>query len=159
MLKNTASKCSKDTDKLTAEVCCSDAGPDPNLAQLEYGRDTESAARTAYKKKIEPEHINISVQEDCGLVVCKEHVFIAVSPDGIVCCECHGEGLGNKIPRPPKPGVQPKPLLKSLVYLQSSRHGPHRLKRSQLLFPNPIADGCHGKEVMRLKKNFAIWCR
>jgi hypothetical protein len=31
--------------------------------------------------------------DDCGLFIDGEHPFIAASPDGLVNCECYGEGV------------------------------------------------------------------
>ena len=90
-VNNPTSKRSKDTDKLVADLCSKDCKPP--TPQMKYGLLIEPIARKHYGEKLQNKgHVNVTVKET-GLFVCKEHVYLAASPDGIVECDCCGRGL------------------------------------------------------------------
>ena len=82
---------STDCSKLVTNLLYT--SPNENLPALKYGRDMEGAARTKYiKVKRGGGHRNCKVM-DCGLKVKADKVFLGSSPDGLVSCDCCGEGL------------------------------------------------------------------
>jgi hypothetical protein len=92
-VSNPDSKRSKGTDDLVNQMCLLEGGPNPNLFNLKYGREMEEPARKKYIAFKEGEgHVNINVQTS-GLILSKQHSFIAASPDGIVTCDCCNKGL------------------------------------------------------------------
>ena len=59
---------------------------------MEKGRIWEEKAFDKYKRVMELEdHCNLAVTK-CGLVIGKE-VVVGASPDGLISCGCHGEGV------------------------------------------------------------------
>ena len=79
------------TTPLLKELC-DGIGPDSNLPQLKHGRETEPIARNAYNKIMKPVHKKFKIQES-GLIISKDHTFLAASPDGLIACDCCGEGV------------------------------------------------------------------
>ncbi|XP_078655658.1 uncharacterized protein LOC144902231 [Branchiostoma floridae x Branchiostoma belcheri] len=65
---------------------------DPNNPNLKYGRLLEPVARDKYTALQEKRHKNLKVAE-CGLFVHPQKVFLGATPDGLVECDCCGEGL------------------------------------------------------------------
>ena len=66
--------------------------PDPNLPALKYGRQTEPEAVQAYVTFMKRKHHNFRVSKS-GLVVVRDQIYMAVSPDRLVECDCCGCGL------------------------------------------------------------------
>ena len=82
---------STDCSKLVTNLLY--ASPNENMPALKYGRDMEGAARAKYRTvKREGGHKNCKVI-DCGLKVKSDKVYLGSSPDGLVSCDCCGEGL------------------------------------------------------------------
>ncbi|KAJ8049211.1 hypothetical protein HOLleu_01843 [Holothuria leucospilota] len=52
----------------------------------------ESEAREKYISTMKVEGHKLKVEES-GLVVCENHVYLAASPDGLISCQCCGEGV------------------------------------------------------------------
>jgi hypothetical protein len=127
-LSNATSKRSKGTDKLVEKLCLG-KGPDPDLFNLKYGREMEETARGEYIQRMKQDgHRHIKVEKS-GLVLSKEHAFIGASPDGVVSCDCCGEGLLEVkcvVPRKRKSGVN---ILDTIDYLVTSNEQ-HTLKHS-----------------------------
>ncbi|XP_072039939.1 uncharacterized protein [Amphiura filiformis] len=62
-------------------------------AATRYGCEHEDKARKAFiEKRLAQLHENFTCRE-AGLHLSAEHPFIAASPDGIISCDCCGEGL------------------------------------------------------------------
>ena len=59
---------------------------------IKWGRDHEAVARTAYVHHYSAQHEDFSVKES-GLIISAEHPYLAASPDGIVTCSCHEQGI------------------------------------------------------------------
>ena len=61
---------------------------------IKYGVTMEETARTAYEKHMKSTHghRNFSVKQ-CGFFIDNENPFIGASPDGLLRCDCHGEGV------------------------------------------------------------------
>lgn len=57
-----------------------------------YGTKYEDIARNDYKKISKSIHANFTV-EKTGLHIPHEFPYLGASPDGIVSCQCHGNGL------------------------------------------------------------------
>ena len=57
-----------------------------------YGKDMEPIARESFTEYISKHHERVLVKET-GLHVHPNYSCIGASPDGIVCCSCHGESL------------------------------------------------------------------
>lgn len=58
----------------------------------EYGKTMEKVALTQYTMQYEKCHHKSEVTK-CGLFISKQHPFIGATPDGLVECECCGEGI------------------------------------------------------------------
>ncbi|KAK3086590.1 hypothetical protein FSP39_020732 [Pinctada imbricata] len=58
----------------------------------DYGKAMENVARSQYSKKYCESHIKSQVSH-VGLCISPKQPFIAASPDGLVRCQCCGEGL------------------------------------------------------------------
>lgn len=67
------------------------AKPSPNIPALKWGTDHEDVARQAYIRHARS-HLNLSVSSS-GLVVNPLYPYIGASPDGVVTCQCCGQGL------------------------------------------------------------------
>ena len=66
---------------------------DENLPSLKYGREMEDDARQKYEIIMrEAGHKRLNVMK-CGMKVKSDQVYIGASPDGLVSCDCCGEGL------------------------------------------------------------------
>ncbi len=59
---------------------------------LKWGRENEPVARDLYIKNQKSKHSKFEVKE-CGLFLDKEYPYLGASPDALVSCFCHGEGL------------------------------------------------------------------
>ena len=57
-----------------------------------YGKDMEPIARESSTEYINKHHEHVLTKET-GLHVHPNYPYIGASPDGIVCCSCHGEIL------------------------------------------------------------------
>ena len=57
-----------------------------------WGCDHESTATEAFILHMKKQHTNF-VYEEAGLFISKEHPHIGASPDGLVKCDCCGEGV------------------------------------------------------------------
>ena len=64
-----------------------------NFFFCRYGCEHEATARAAFiHKRVTNRHTNFVCRES-GLHLSKEYPFIAATPDGIISCDCCGEGL------------------------------------------------------------------
>ena len=64
-----------------------------NLPPLKYGRQMEPTACVSYIQHQKAKgHVNVKVQA-CGLFILQDRVYIGASPDGIVNCDCCGQGI------------------------------------------------------------------
>ena len=57
-----------------------------------WGCSHEDAARSAYQEKMEATLQNFEIKKS-GLVINTQFPHIGASPDGLVCCDCCGEGI------------------------------------------------------------------
>ena len=57
-----------------------------------YGKSMELTARKAYIESVKSDHGDFSCVTT-GLHVMKEKPFLGASPDGLISCKCHGEGV------------------------------------------------------------------
>ena len=65
---------------------------DISTPAMQIGRRWEDKGFMKYKSIVEKEgHINLKVKK-CGLIVGTE-IYMGASPDGLVSCNCHGEGI------------------------------------------------------------------
>ena len=71
---------------------CSDTPSKLNVPAINCGRDKESVARGDYLLDMSSRHQDMEVIE-AGLRISKASPYLAVSPDGIVKCTCHGSGV------------------------------------------------------------------
>ena len=114
--KGATSDAESDMTNLVRRILGEDTIPS-HIPALKYGREMEEEARGAYVKKERPLHTSFSVRE-CGLFVHGEKIFLAASPDGLVSCDCCGEGaLEIKCPYSVSHEV---PSEQNLDYLQKS---------------------------------------
>ena len=63
-----------------------------NSQATRWGSDHEEAAKKEFLEEMKSFHETISV-EPCGFFIDPKHVWIGVSPDGIVSCDCCGSSL------------------------------------------------------------------
>jgi hypothetical protein len=63
-----------------------------NIPALKYGRTMEDEARSKYAKVYKARHHNVRVTET-GLHVSASRGYIGASPDGLVSCDCCGQGV------------------------------------------------------------------
>ncbi|KAL1481489.1 hypothetical protein MTO96_034446 [Rhipicephalus appendiculatus] len=61
-------------------------------AATEWGKKKEAAGRMAYVEAMQKHHIGFKCQVS-GLHISTEHPFLAATPDGLVHCNCCGDGL------------------------------------------------------------------
>lgn len=64
----------------------------PTLPAMTYGREKEDIARNYYLEVMKKEHLNFTLKTS-GLHIDADHPHLGASPDGLVKCDCHGEGL------------------------------------------------------------------
>lgn len=62
------------------------------VPSVRYGRMKEVEALAKYREVMHELHDSIEFQ-DAGLFVCKEHLFLAATPDLLVSCTCCGAGV------------------------------------------------------------------
>lgn len=60
--------------------------------QMRRGIHMEPKAKEAYKQRMKVSHSNVTFKE-CGLVISEESAYLGASPDMLVECYCHGEGV------------------------------------------------------------------
>ena len=63
--------------------------PQNDIPSLKWGRDNEAKARHDYTTLMETKHKNFKTALS-GLVINQKYPYVAVSPDGICSCDCHG---------------------------------------------------------------------
>ena len=92
--------------KLKAVCCTNSASPSmslimsvchPELSKFttvatRWGCSHEKTAMKAYQTKHASQHVNVKV-DSCGFVINDEHSFIGASPDGLISCDCCGDGV------------------------------------------------------------------
>jgi len=100
------------------------------IPAIVYGRLTEPIARKAYDLLCRDSHSNLRVTE-CGLFVDVDRAFLCASPDGLVTCDCCGEGLLEI--KCPKTCEDTDPKESGLSYLVDS-NGKLELKRNHTHF-------------------------
>lgn len=82
-----------DCSSLLLRLCTPSGNDFDHVAAIKYGRAMESEARKRYIQLGKKNgHKKLEVQE-CGLFIVKEHGYMGASPDGLVNCECCGQGL------------------------------------------------------------------
>ena len=79
------------TPPLLQELC-DGTGPNPNIPQLKHGHETKPIAANTYNKLMKPVHKKFNTEES-GLLISKHNTFLVASPDGLISCDCCGEGL------------------------------------------------------------------
>ena len=62
------------------------------IPAVKYGLRNEDKARVDYKKQMCENHLNFKCQKS-GLFLDSSYFLFAASPDGLVSCDCHGEGI------------------------------------------------------------------
>ena len=65
----------------------------PNLPALKYGRLMENEAIAKYRSILKNQGHELVKVTRCGLFVLHDKMYIGASPDGIVSCKCHTDGL------------------------------------------------------------------
>ncbi|CAN7940649.1 unnamed protein product, partial [Ixodes hexagonus] len=63
-----------------------------NVPAVEYGRKSEPKALAKYKSLFQAAHVNASFRQ-AGFFICKEHIFLAVTPDLLVEWSCCGPAV------------------------------------------------------------------
>ena len=63
-----------------------------NVPAILLGREREHVAFKAYKEVVSPLHSDCKITET-GLRICLDKPFVGASPDGLVSCACHGDGV------------------------------------------------------------------
>lgn len=58
----------------------------------QWGKDNERTAVEAYATEQKKKHANFSLRQS-GLIIHQDHPFLGASPDGIVSCDCCGQGI------------------------------------------------------------------
>ena len=66
--------------------------PNMNIPALKWGRLNEDKARKQYQSHFAIQHLGFRVRL-CGFHIYLEHPYLGATPDGIVSCDCCGEGL------------------------------------------------------------------
>ena len=95
--------------------------------QMKYGIAMEYHAKKMYKLNNSKLHKNLKISES-GLLISDTHPWIAASPDGIVTCDCHGQGvLEIKCPASIK---NEKPSSDNYVHLKQNEKGECFLSRN-----------------------------
>jgi len=68
-------------------------GPDlTHIESIKWGCDNEHHALATYKKSLELEHGEVTIEKS-GLLIHEQYHFLGASPDGICQCSCHGKFL------------------------------------------------------------------
>ena len=106
------------------------------LAAIKYGRDTEPEAKSAYKKLLRDQHRNFSVTVS-GLFVLPDKIYIGASPDGLVNCDCCGNGLLEV--KCPLSVTGTKPEEGKLPYLKKETDGTVKLSRNHTYYSQMMA--------------------
>ena len=102
-----------------------------SIPALKYGREMEGEARAAYIKSQRTQHRKLTVTEG-GLFVSETTIFLGASPDGVVSCQCCGEGvLEIKCPFSASHTI---PSPENVAFLEASADGTIGLKRSHQYF-------------------------
>ena len=57
-----------------------------------WGQINESIAKKAYSTSSSKQHKDLTIRS-CGIYVHPDYPFMGASPDAVVSCECHGEGV------------------------------------------------------------------
>ena len=103
--------------------------PPTNVPSLKWGRQNEAIAREQYIAQHSQQHTNLQVQL-CGLHISTDHPYLAATPDGIVSCDCCGEGLLEiKCPFKYKDDILAD-ITDSAFYLERQPTGEMKLKTS-----------------------------
>ena len=106
------------TDSLVKTIMGYSAAP--TTAAMKHGRTQEAHAKLFYKKLLSKRHKCFSTQET-GLLVMEQCPYIGATPDLLVQCECHGEGLCEiKCPYTTRDQI---PSSSSISYLSSTNNG------------------------------------
>ena len=110
-------------------ICHPDTGT-LNTPAVSWGREKEPIAYKAYKDIVSPLHTECVIKET-GLRICVDKPFIGASPDGIVTCECHGDGVIEiKCPYKFKDSSVSEMIASEGFYLSDT----HQLKRTHPYF-------------------------
>ena len=76
---------------LISKVCLSIKNKVTSVA-MRWGIDNEPVARKLYIANNKSKHVKFSVVE-AGFFIDREYPFLGASPDALVSCSCHGDGL------------------------------------------------------------------
>ena len=60
--------------------------------QTEWGCSHEKTALEAYKTSLMCSHSNVTL-EPCGFFICVDEPHLGATPDSLLCCVCHGQGI------------------------------------------------------------------
>jgi hypothetical protein len=77
---------------LLNQICVSSDRQSNSIPAIKYGRSMEPEARQKYVQEAKKKHRNLQVHES-GLCVVAHQVYVGASPDGLVRCDCCGEGV------------------------------------------------------------------
>ncbi len=64
----------------------------PMTEAMQYGISTEINAKLKFAQLMQQMHVGYE-QDECGLLVLPKRPYIAATPDLLISCLCHGEGL------------------------------------------------------------------
>lgn len=79
-------------DKLVARIIGYKSYDLSKKEAIKWGLDNESLVRDAYSQNASQQHLNFSCQLS-GLLISQSNHFLGASPDGLVECDCCGEGV------------------------------------------------------------------
>ena len=117
-----------------------------HIDAIQWGKNQERVAKIRYSQIFRENHQNCNIK-NCELIIHKSIPYLGASPDGLVCCSCHGEGvLEIKCPRSI---AMEQPNEHNVPYLLRSENRDLHLKRNHSYFAQ-----CQGQMAITERK----WC-
>lgn len=98
---------------------------------INHGRNMEPIARRVYIETMKKTHKNFTVEE-CGIFVDIDEPYLGASPDGLVSCNCCGEGVIEI--KCPYSIAHLDPNETPPDYVTSTKDGSYKLKRSHMYY-------------------------
>ena len=98
-----------------------------HVEAVKWGKNQERVARIRYIQISKGKHTDFKV-EHCGLFLHKTHPYLGATPDGLVSCMCHGEGVLEI--KCPKSCASEQPNEQNVPYLNRSETGYLELKKN-----------------------------
>ncbi|XP_030845477.1 uncharacterized protein LOC105436450 isoform X2 [Strongylocentrotus purpuratus] len=95
--------------------------------QMRRGIGMEPKAKEAYKKIMKVSHTNVTFKE-CGLFISEELAYLGSSPDMLVKCDCHGQGVVEI----KCPDIEEVPAVGKPTYIQESADGTPMLQEKHI---------------------------